>query len=135
GRSAAFAPLYWLSTYSATLGGTQPAARAAAAAIAPRLFCATPCSDRSQQRTAFWSIGSMSWAWTSATHSSSDRPVRTASDALTALSISSGVCPMPPSVEPVGPVSLPELGGSRGRPRRGHDAAGPCLRPAESAIL
>ena len=77
--------------YSATVGGFQPAARAALSAIAHWLFCGTPCSARSHWRTAFWSSGSMPEACTSVTHSASDRPVRAASDALTALSISSGV--------------------------------------------
>src|SRR5215831_8727365 len=77
--------------YSAALGRTQPAARAAASAMAHWLFCGTPCSVRSQRRTAFWSSGSIPDAWTSATHSASGRPVRCASDALTALIISSGV--------------------------------------------
>jgi hypothetical protein len=64
-----------------------------------------------------------------------ERPVRTASDALTALSISSGVCPMPLSVEPVGPVGLPEAGGSPGRPRRSHGAAGPLTAPRRVSHL
>jgi hypothetical protein len=54
----------------------------------------TPCSVRSQRRTAFWSSGSIPDAWTSATHSASGRPVRSASDSLTALIISSGVFAM-----------------------------------------
>ena len=50
----------------------------------PSTVTSSPGSDRSHPRTAFWSSGSMPQAWTSATHSSSDRPVRVASDALTA---------------------------------------------------
>jgi len=42
--------VYWLSMYSAVLGRTQPAARAAASAITHWLFCGTPCADRSQRR-------------------------------------------------------------------------------------
>jgi hypothetical protein len=86
--------VYWLSMHSAVLGRTQPAARAAASAIAHWLFCGTTCADRSQRRTAFWSSGSIPDAWTSATHSSSVRPVRSASDSPTALIMSSGVFAM-----------------------------------------
>jgi hypothetical protein len=89
--------VYWPSTYSAVLGRTQPAARAAASAMAHWLFCGTPCSVRSQRRTAFWSSGSIPDAWASVTHSSSVLPVRSASDSLTALIISSGVFAMRPA--------------------------------------
>ena len=73
------------------VGGTHPASLAAASAMAHWLFCGTPCSRRSHPRTAFWSSGSSPEAWTRATHSCSDRPVRAASDPLTALIMSSGV--------------------------------------------
>jgi len=76
--------------YSSALGRTHPAARAAASAMAHWVFCGTPCSDRSQRRTAFWSSGSIPEASTSASHSSSERPVRSASDPITALIMSSG---------------------------------------------
>src|SRR5215469_6322354 len=88
--------------YSAVLGRTQPAARAEASAMAHWLFCATPCSVRSQRRTAFWSSGSVPDAWTSATHSASVLPVRSASDALTAPIISSGVFATVPKLRPDG---------------------------------
>ena len=55
------------------------------------LFCFTPWTSRSHRRTAFWSSGSTPEPVTSATHSSSVRPVRSAMESVTALIISSGV--------------------------------------------
>ncbi len=57
------------------------------------LFCGTPCSARSQRRTAFWSSGSIPDASTSASHSSSERPVRAARDPVTAPIMSPGDFP------------------------------------------
>jgi hypothetical protein len=56
------------------------------------LFCGTPYSRFSQARTAFWSSGSSPEPWTRVSHSCRDRPVRVASDRLTAFIMSSGVC-------------------------------------------
>src|SRR5262245_28882554 len=113
--------------YSAVLGRAQPAARAAASAMAHWRFCGTPCSARSQRRTAFWSSGSIPDAWTSATHSSSVLPVRSASDPLTALIISSGVFAMSPSLGVCRPDAWRRgraawilLGFAPGRPSRVH---------------
>src|SRR5512140_2404026 len=77
--------------YSSTVGCCQPAARAAASAMAHCEFCGTPCSVLSQRRTAFWSRGSMPLERTSSTHSSSVRPVRSRMDRVTAAIISSGL--------------------------------------------
>ena len=106
---------YWPSTYSATVGGTQPAERAAASAIAHWLFCGTPCSARSHPRTAFWSSGSTPDAWTRAAHWSSDRPVRDASDLLTALSISPGVCATRDMITPALKINIPRSSGGMAR--------------------
>src|SRR5690606_5866846 len=88
GLRCALAPEYWPSMYSSSDGGTQPATLAAASAIAHCEFCLTPCSVLSHRRTAFWSRGSMPLAATSATHSSSVRPVRSFMLSVTASSMS-----------------------------------------------
>ena len=71
----------------------HPAASAAAKPTVHREFWARPCTSPSQARTAFWSSGSGPSACTSATHSSTVRPVRAFIERVTASTMSFGSLP------------------------------------------
>ena len=83
-------------------------------------FCGTPWTSRSQARTARWSSASRPDPLTSATHSSSVRPVRSCIDPVTAAIMSAGsmapimclAAPRPPPDPPPGQdrVAHPEDG-------------------------